>query len=45
MPQNSQFVKEPPATLLRESNDALVPVYWGEKSFMTHSIMLLQAYS
>jgi len=35
MPQNNQFVKDPPATSLRDSNDALAPLYGGEKSFMT----------
>jgi hypothetical protein len=34
MPQNSQFVKQSPATALRDSNDALAPLYWGGKSFM-----------
>jgi hypothetical protein len=34
MPQNSQFVKELPAMRLHDSNDALYPAYWGEKSFM-----------
>jgi len=34
MPQNSHFVKDPPATSLRDSNDALTPVYWRGKSFM-----------
>jgi hypothetical protein len=34
MPQNSQFVKQSPATALRDSNDALAPLYWGGKLFM-----------
>ena len=40
MPQNSQFVKDPPATSLRDSNDALSPVYWGGKSFMPSFLFL-----
>jgi hypothetical protein len=34
MPQNSQFVKEPLAMRLHDSNDALYPAYGEEKSFM-----------
>jgi hypothetical protein len=34
MPQNSRFVKKPPALRLRDPNDVLFPSYGDRKSFM-----------